>query len=98
MSVTEAAPPDHQLVDGVVIFLQDVGAPVQQVVAQRVQLGEVDTQVGDAQKFCGGEKTDLVYETFRFSGFEKSLNVKNSFCMSQTREEEKTIEFNFGLV
>lgn len=55
VSVAEAAPSDHQLVDGVVIFLQDVKASVQQVVSQSVELGEVDTQVGDTQQFCDGE-------------------------------------------
>lgn len=53
VSVAEAAPSDHQLVDGVVILLQDVEAPVQQVVSQRVELGEVDAQIGDTQQFCG---------------------------------------------
>lgn len=52
MSVTEAAPSDHQLVDGIVIFLQDVKASVQQVISQSVKLSEVDTQIGDSQKFC----------------------------------------------
>lgn len=47
MSVTEAASSDHQLVDGVVIFLQDVEASIQQVVSQSVELGEIDPQVGD---------------------------------------------------
>lgn len=57
VSVTEAAPSDHQLIDGVVIFLQDVEASIQQVVSQSVELGEVDPQVGDTQQFCEGEKT-----------------------------------------
>lgn len=56
MTVTETASSDHQLVDGVVIFLQDVEASVQQVVSQSVELGEVDAQVGDTQKLCKGEK------------------------------------------
>lgn len=56
VSVAEAAPSDHQLVDGVVILLQDVEAPVQQVVSQSVELGEVDAQVGDTQQFCGEGK------------------------------------------
>lgn len=29
VSVTEAAPSDHQFIDGVVIFLQDIKAPVE---------------------------------------------------------------------
>lgn len=49
VSVTEAAASDHQLIDGVVIFLQDVEASIQQVVSQSVELGEVDPQVGDTQ-------------------------------------------------
>ena len=56
VSVTKAAPSDHQLIEGVVIFLQDIEASVQQVVSQSVKLGKVDTQVGNTQKFCKGEK------------------------------------------
>lgn len=52
MAVAEAAASDHQLVDGVVVLLQHVEAPVQQVVSQSVELGEVDAQVGDSQKLC----------------------------------------------
>ena len=59
MSITEAAPSDHQFIDGVVIFLQDIKASVEQVVSQSVQLGKVDTQVGDAQKLCKG-RCDLL--------------------------------------
>ena len=59
VSVAEAAPSDRQLVEGIVIFLQDVEAPVQQVVSQSVQLGEVDTQVGDTQEFCKKKKKRL---------------------------------------
>jgi len=54
VAVAEAAAPHHQLVQGVVILLQHVVAPVQKVVAQRVELREVDAQVGDAQQLCGG--------------------------------------------
>jgi len=50
VSVAEAAAADHQLVQGVVVLLQHDRAAVQQVVPQRVQLGEVDAQVGDAQQ------------------------------------------------
>ena len=56
MSVTEAAPSDNQLINGIVVLLQDVGAAVQQVISQSVELCEVDSQVGDAQKFCEGEE------------------------------------------
>lgn len=50
MSVAEAAAPHHQLIQGVVVLLQNVRAPVQQVISQGVQLGEVDPQVGDPQQ------------------------------------------------
>jgi hypothetical protein len=54
VSVAEAAASDHQLVQGVVVLLQHVGPAVQQVVPQRVQLGQVDPQVGDAQELWEG--------------------------------------------
>lgn len=53
MAVAEAAASHHQLVHGVVVFLQHVGTPVQQVVPQGVQLDESDAQVGDPEKICG---------------------------------------------
>lgn len=49
MSVAEAVAPDHHVVDGVIIFLLNLYARVQEVVSQRVQFGELDPQVGDLQ-------------------------------------------------
>lgn len=49
VSVAEAVPPDHHVVDGVIIFLFNLYARVQEVVAERVQFGELDPQVGDLQ-------------------------------------------------
>ena len=56
VAVAQAATSHHHLVQGVVVFLGDVGARVEQVIAERVQPSKVDTQVGDFQKvldLCG---------------------------------------------
>ena len=58
MSVTEAASSHHQLKDGVVVLLQDIGASVQEVVSKSVELSEVNTQVGDSQQLCGHTHTN----------------------------------------
>lgn len=55
VAVAEAAPAQHQLVHGVVVLVQHLLPRVQQVVPQRVQLGEVHPQVGDAQQVCAGQ-------------------------------------------
>lgn len=49
VSVAEAVPADHHVIDGVIIFLLDLYARVQKVVSKRVQFGELDPQVGDLQ-------------------------------------------------
>lgn len=49
VSVTEAVPPDHHIVDGVVILLFNLYTRIQEVVPERVQFGELDPQVGDLQ-------------------------------------------------
>lgn len=49
VSVAEAVPPDHHVVDGVIIFLFNLYTRVQEVVSERVQFGELDPQVGDLQ-------------------------------------------------
>ena len=53
MTVARAGPADDHVVDGVVILLVDLRSGVQQVVAQSVQLREVDAQVGHTQQLCG---------------------------------------------
>lgn len=66
MAVAKAAASDHQLVDGVVVLLQHVEAPIQQVVPQSVELGEVDAQVGDSQKLCRIKKKRLMIQLYTY--------------------------------
>ena len=50
VAVTQAAAAHHHLVKRVVVLLLDLIARVQQVVAERVQLGEVYAQIGDLEQ------------------------------------------------
>ena len=52
VTVARARASDDHVVDGVVILFVDLRASIQQVVAQSVQLGEVNTQVCHAEKLC----------------------------------------------
>ncbi len=50
MSIAQAASPHHHLVHRVVVLLLEVGPGVEQIVAEGVQLREVDTQIGDLKQ------------------------------------------------
>lgn len=54
VAIAEAVPTHHQLIHGVIILLLDLESRIQQVVAQRVEPGEVHPQVGDLQQVCKG--------------------------------------------
>lgn len=64
MAIAEAVAADDHVVEGVVVLLGDLLAVVEQVVAQRVKLEELDAEVGDLQhvfrterKYEQGEQT-----------------------------------------
>lgn len=50
MSITEAVSSDHQLIQRIIILLFDLLAGIEEVVAQRVQSGEINPQVGNFEK------------------------------------------------
>lgn len=52
VTVAEAVSTHHELIHGVVVLLFDLRSGVQQVVPQRVELGEVHSQVRDLQLVC----------------------------------------------
>jgi len=73
--VAEAVPAQHQLVERVVVLLLDLPPRVQQVVPQRVQLGEVHPQVGDAQQVWGRGETHVSTESQNGRGWKGPLWV-----------------------
>lgn len=85
MAVAEAAAAHHQLIQGIVILLQDVRPPVQKVVPQCVQLGEVNSQVGDPEQLwdfgTGRER--------RMGGWARVAMVQQ-FCLMNTTIHETT--------
>lgn len=52
MAVAEAVPTYDKLIYCIVVFFLDFSSGVQQIVSQRVKLGEVHSQVGDLQLVC----------------------------------------------
>jgi hypothetical protein len=50
VAVAETVSSNDHLVQGVVVFVFDVISGIQQVISQSVQLGKVDSEVGDFQK------------------------------------------------
>ncbi len=50
VAIAQAAASHHHLVQSVVVLLADLVSRVEQIVAERVQLGEVNTQVGDSEQ------------------------------------------------
>lgn len=59
MAIAEAVAADDHVVEGVVVLLGDLLAVVEQVVAQRVKLEELDAEVGDLQHVF---RTERKYE------------------------------------
>lgn len=51
MAIAWARATDHQLIDGVPIFLINFGPVVKQIIAQCVQFGKIDAQIGDFEQF-----------------------------------------------
>lgn len=47
VSVAEAVPTNHHVVDGIIVLLSDLHPGVQEVISQRVQLDEFDSQICD---------------------------------------------------
>lgn len=47
VSIAEAVPTDHHVVDGIVVLLSDLHPGVQEIISQRVQLHEFDSQICD---------------------------------------------------
>lgn len=45
--VAEAVPANHHVVDGIVVLLPDLHPGIQEVISQRVQLDELDSQICD---------------------------------------------------
>ena len=50
MAVAGAGPTDHHVLNGVVVFLADLRAIVQQIVSQGMQSGHIDSEIGDFQQ------------------------------------------------
>lgn len=47
VSVAETVPANHHVIDGIVVLLSDLHPGVQEIIPQRVQLDEFDSQVCD---------------------------------------------------
>lgn len=47
MSIAEAVPTNHHVIDGIVVLLSDLHPRVQEIISQRVQFGEFDSQICD---------------------------------------------------
>ncbi len=49
MTIAKTTAPNHHLVHGIVVLFLDFVAYVEQIVAERVQLGHIDSQIGDLE-------------------------------------------------
>ena len=47
VSIAETVPTNHHVVDGIVVLLPDLHPRVQEIISQRVQLDEFDSQICD---------------------------------------------------
>lgn len=54
--VAEAVAAHHHVVDGIVVLFPDLHPWVQEVISQRVQLDELDSQIRDLQEVCRGHQ------------------------------------------
>lgn len=50
MSIAEAIPSDHHVIDGVIVLLLDLHTGIEQVISKCVQFGEFHPQVGDLKE------------------------------------------------
>lgn len=57
MAIAEAVATDDHVVEGVVVLLSHLITGIEEVVAQRVELGEVYPQVCDLQHVCAHRHT-----------------------------------------